>query len=195
MTSNPAPGQYEEPGTERFALFDLPAVVTMGVSGAGKTVIGGMLADTLGGTFVDGDDLHPEVNREKMRQGIALEDSDRFIWLEDVASETLALLELGQLPVVACSALKKSYRDLLLNKVPSLFFLYLAGDKALVQERIEKRKHSFMPVELLSSQYQTLEAPEAGEPHLTVDLRLSPQDIVALAAEEIRQLGRLHSST
>lgn len=166
-----------------------PPVVVMGVSGAGKTTVGQLLADAMGSTFIDADDLHPSENREKMRQGIALSDSDRYKWLQAVGLAMRQDLAEGGVPVVACSALKRSYRNLLREAVSSIVFLYLAGNKELVRKRIGLRLHEFMSVELLDSQYDTLEAPGSDELHLIADLRLPPEVIVESA------VGRLRNSS
>lgn len=168
--------------------MDFPIIV-MGVSGAGKTTVGQLLADAMGSTFIDADDLHPSENREKMRQGIALSDSDRYKWLQAVGLAMRQELAEGCVPVVACSALKRSYRNLLREGVPSIVFLYLAGDKELVRKRIGLRLHEFMSVELLDSQYDTLEPPGSDEFHLIADLRLPPEVIVESA------VGRLRNSS
>lgn len=167
-----------------------PPVIVMGVSGVGKTTVGRMLADELGTEFFDGDDLHPPKNREMMRRGIPLTDSDRFGWLQAVGLLVRRNLEQGQAPVVACSALKNSYRSILLRYAPSAFFLHLAGDRELVRERLGVRQHEFMSVDLLDSQYGDLEPPGPEERHFTSDVMLLPEVIVELT---VRRLGELRS--
>lgn len=128
--------------------------VVMGVSGVGKTRVGLALAAALGARFVEGDDLHPPANRARMAAGTPLTDEDRWPWLDRVGA---ALAE-GEPPVVAaCSALARRYRDRLRARVPGLVMLHLAGDPALVGERLATRRGHFMPPALLGSQFAALE--------------------------------------
>ena len=128
--------------------------VVMGVSGVGKTRAGTLLAEALGGRFVEGDDLHPPANRAKMAAGQPLTDGDRWPWLDCVGA---ALADPEPPVIAACSALRLRYRDRLRDRVPGLIFLHLVGDPALVRARLEARKGHFMPPALLDSQYGTLE--------------------------------------
>ena len=146
----------------------------MGVSGSGKSTVGQLLATALALSFVDGDDLHPAENKKKMAAGIALSDLDRAPWLDAIAE----VLARGSV-VVACSALRRRYRDRLRAAVPELRLVYLQGSRELLSERISGRKHHFMPVTLLDSQLATLEEPGAEEGALTVDVALAPAEIVA----------------
>lgn len=130
----------------------------MGVAGSGKTTVGRKLAEALGGTFLDADDFHPPENVAKMRAGIPLDDADRSPWLDALAE---ALQSPAKSPVIlACSALKGIYRERLLEAAPDLILVFLDGDPALIQRRMEERGDHFMPTALLESQLQTLEAPE-----------------------------------
>lgn len=151
-----------------------PHVVVMGVSGSGKSTVGRRIADELGAEFVDADDLHPRENKERMAAGLPLRDSDRWPWLRTVG-EHLAAAPAGM--IVACSALRRSYRDALRNSDPSVVFVHLAGPQELVAQRMAGRGHEFMPDSLLASQYATLEALESDEAHLEVDLFLTPDEI------------------
>ena len=135
------------------------AIVIMGVSGSGKTSVGKMLADTLDWTFFDGDDFHPTVNVEKMASGHPLNDDDRFPWLKrlrDLMTEENAK---GDSVVVACSALKKSYRDILKETNPNLKIVFLDGTFELIETRMTKRDAHFMKAGMLKSQFETLERP------------------------------------
>lgn len=128
----------------------------MGVSGAGKTTIGGLLADKLSGEFVDGDDLHPQANVDKMKQGIALTDDDRWPWLDRVAKVLREHDDETPL-IVACSALKKSYRRRLGE---DYHLVYLKGTSSGISQRLQDRDDHFMPGSLLESQFDALEEPE-----------------------------------
>lgn len=154
------------------------AIVVMGVSGSGKTTAGLALAKALGLPFTDGDDLHSPDARAKMTAGIALTDEDRAPWLDRIAD---ALADASDAPdgtVVACSALRRSYRDRLRARVgPSLRFLFLKADAALMRERVARRRGHYMPASLVDSQFAALELPE-GEP-----------DVVTLAADANLQLA------
>ena len=161
-----------------------PPLVVMGVSGCGKSTIGAMLAERLGLPFADGDDFHPEVNKTKMAAGTPLDDEDRIPWLNEIG-QSLAeggpshSAKHGQpVPVIACSALKRSYRDLLRSHAPGLVFVYLAGDPAVLSRRLAGRSHEYMPATLLQSQLATLEEPDDDEPHIRVDVRQGPDDVV-----------------
>lgn len=151
--------------------------VIMGVSGCGKSSIGACFAMQIGATFVDGDDLHPATNISKMAAGTPLDDADRAPWLAAVgqtfAENTLPL-------VVGCSALKRSYRDIIRNHAGgSVAFLHLGGLRDLILARVNEREHHFMPSALLDSQFATLEPPGADENAVHVDIDQTPDAIVA----------------
>jgi len=150
----------------------------MGVSGSGKTVIGRLLADRLGVPFLDADDLHSAENVRKMRLGRPLTDTDRAPWLQAVAGEIAHTTVAGQGVVVACSALKRAYRDRLRVAAPGLRLVHLAGPPGLIRLRLEARTGHFMPVILLDNQLATLEPPEADERPLVIDLAPPPDEIV-----------------
>jgi len=150
--------------------------VVMGVSGCGKSSIGAAFAQAIGGTFMDGDDLHPASNIAKMAQGAPLDDDDRIPWLGAVAQA----LNDGTPPmVIACSALKRSYRDLIRGGVEgTVIFLHLAGDKAVIAARMAAREGHFMPTSLLDSQFAALEVPGPDERCITADLGKTPEQIL-----------------
>jgi gluconokinase len=136
-------------------------VVLMGVSGSGKTTIGTLLAQRTGTIFADADDYHPAANKQKMRAGIALDDEDRQPWLEELNRLLRGWYESGEGGVLACSALKQSYRVTLANGMPAdaMAFVWLDGSKELLSERMAARHHEYMNPKLLESQLATLEPP------------------------------------
>lgn len=154
-------------------------VVVMGVSGTGKSTIGRVLAETLGLPFVEGDDLHPESNVAKMAAGIPLTDADRAPWLDRVAAE------MDRPVVVACSALKRPYRDRLRLAAPDLVLVYLHGEAALLAARIEGREGHFMPSSLLESQLAALEEPAPDEDAIPVNVALRPDEILELVTDRL----------
>jgi gluconokinase len=140
------------------------AVIVMGVSGCGKSSVGALLASRLGLRFAEGDALHPPANVEKMAKGTPLTDDDRWPWLTRIGRDIAAAQGAGEGIVVSCSALKRSYRDLLRREAGgALQFVYLEGSHALLLSRMGARTGHFMPVALLDSQLATLEVP-TGEP-------------------------------
>lgn len=154
-------------------------VVVMGVSGCGKTTVGRLLAARLGAAFVDGDGLHSAANVAKMHAGVPLTDADRAPWLQRVG-ETLAAA--GDAPiVVACSALKRAYRDAILRRDSQAFFLHLAAPRALIAQRLAERHGHFMPATLLASQFAALEPLAPQEPGATIDVGPAPEAVAAAA--------------
>lgn len=151
-------------------------LVVMGVSGSGKTTVARMLATRLGWTFAEGDDFHPQANVDKMAAGHPLDDADRWPWLARVADWIDDRLADGRSGVVTCSALKRSYRDVL--RRPDVVFVHLDGDRALLAERIKERHGHFMPAALLDSQLATLEPLTADERSVVVDVAAPPSAIV-----------------
>ena len=161
-------------------------VVVMGVAGCGKSVLGARLAQLLGLPLIDGDGFHPERNVRKMREGVALTDDDRAGWLHRLGDE-LAAHPGGA--VLACSALKLSYRDALRNSVPGLRFVHLALGQAQAQQRVAARAGHFYPPSLVASQFQTLEDP-AGEPHaFALDATLPVDELARQAAQRLAGEG------
>lgn len=133
-------------------------VVVMGVSGSGKSTVGQALARSLGWPFLDADDFHPPANVAKMAAGTPLDDDDRWPWLDRIADELRAILARGGHAILACSALKQAYRDRL-ARAGDVRFVHLAGDRDTIAARLAARKHRYMPVTLLDSQFATLEPP------------------------------------
>ena len=152
-----------------------PLIVVMGVQGSGKSTLGALVAARLGVQFVDGDDLHSEDNKQLMAAGTPLTDENRLPWLHAVGKQLARGADTGV--VVACSALKRSYRDLLRGHAPELFVLHPYGARELVAARISAREHEYMPPSLLASQYNTLELLSDDERGLTVDIALTPEAI------------------
>ena len=154
--------------------------VMMGVCGSGKSLIGAELARALDIEFVEGDDLHPPDNVERMAAGIPLTDAHRHGWLREIATRLREAKRTGVGLVVACSALKRSYRDLLRSGgAVDVRFVYLAGSRALLADRLAQRRGHFMPLTLLDSQLAILEEPSRDERAWVCDIRGTPQAIVA----------------
>lgn len=152
-----------------------PTVVVMGVSGSGKSTIGLLLAHQLGVPFADADDFHSDAAKAKMAAGHALDDLDRAPWLDRLA-DWLAGERDGC--VLACSALKRRYRDVLRSQSPKLCFLHLAGDAAVVSERVGHRAGHYMPASLVGSQYAALEPLAPDEFGVALDFTAGPEQIV-----------------
>jgi len=153
-------------------------VCVMGVAGAGKTVVGSLLARALGVAYLDGDDVHPEENKRRMAQGIPLDDDDRRGWLATIAARLAAARQTGTGLVVSCSALKRAYRDVLRSADADLRFVHLTGDRALIAQRLSQRVGHYMPASLLESQLATLEPPAPDERAWTLDVAGSPESLV-----------------
>ena len=143
-------------------------VIVAGVSGSGKTTMGAMLADRLGWPFADADDFHPAANIEKMRAGIPLTDADRWPWLQALAAWMDERIARGEPTVIACSALKRSYRDLLLDGRPEARMIFLAVDREVLARRLATRHGHFFPEQLLGTQMNALEPPEPDERVISV---------------------------
>ncbi|TCH96783.1 gluconokinase [Roseococcus sp. SYP-B2431] len=158
-------------------------VLVMGVSGCGKSTIGAMLAEALGLPFADADAFHPPENVERMSAGIPLTDADRWPWL-DALGAWLAAEERGG--IIACSALKRSYRDRLRGWVPGLAVVRLSGAPALIAARQGARAGHFMPPSLMASQFATLEPPGTDEEALALDIAAAPDAVAAEAARRLQ---------
>jgi len=161
-------------------------VVVMGVSGSGKTTVAAMLAGALHCSFLEGDELHPPANVEKMRSGTPLSDADRLPWLRRIAEAIDGWRDRQESGVVTCSALKRAYRGILIGDRPDVTLVYLKGSRDLIQRRMAARHEHFMPVALLDSQFATLEEPAPGEHAIVVDVGGQPAEIVAAIMRQLR---------
>jgi gluconokinase len=151
----------------------------MGVSGSGKSLIGAALARALGVEFVEGDDYHPAANVQRMSSGIPLTDDDRAGWLRALGVRIREAKDAGTGLVMTCSALKRSYRDVLRADAGELRFVFLRGPRSLIAERLANRRGHFMPPNLLESQFAALEEPSPDEQAWVCDISESPQELVA----------------
>ena len=157
----------------------MPCVlVVMGVSGSGKSTIADRLASRLGWRYEDGDRFHPASNVAKMSAGLPLTDQDRWPWLKAIADEIDRVCTAGERAVIACSALKHAYRDILVHGRKDVRIVFLSGTQALIAERLARRKGHFMPPGLLDSQFKTLEPPDDSEHPLTVSIDAPVEAIV-----------------
>ena len=152
----------------------ISVITVMGVSGCGKTTIGSVLAKQLGWKFIESDDYHSEADIQKMSNGIPLRDADRWPWLERLNELLLEKLDHGQQIVLACSALKQSYRDKLYANIQDGVYVFLKGSYDLIRERMQLREH-FMKAEMLQSQFDALEEPQDA---MVIDIRLSEDEII-----------------
>jgi gluconokinase len=159
--------------------------IVMGVSGSGKTTVSALLAAALGCQFQEGDDLHPHENVEKMHSGTPLTDAYRLPWLGTIAEEIDSWRARGESGVLTCSALKRSYRDIIIGDRPEVTLVYLKGSHDLIRRRMVARHEHFMPVALLESQFATLQEPRTDEHPIAVNVGDRP---VEIAIEIVRQL-------
>jgi len=153
-------------------------IVVMGVSGSGKSTIAAMLAARLGWTYEDADWFHPPSNVEKMHSGVALTDEDRRPWLHGIAEWIDATRNIGGHGVIACSALKRAYREILVGDRPDVRIVYLKGERELIARRMAMRHGHFMPGSMLDSQFSTLQEPGEDEHPIVVSIEPRPQEIV-----------------
>lgn len=165
-------------------------VIVMGVSGCGKSTIAGLVAERLHWDMLEGDELHPKANVDKMSHGIPLDDNDRRPWLEAIAHWIDGRIQSGHPALVTCSSLKRSYRDILRSQSAKgvVAFAHLSGSRELLMERMKARKGHFMPASLLDSQLATLEPLQPDETGIVVDIG----DIPAEEADQV--IERLHLS-
>ena len=165
-----------------------PVLVIMGVSGGGKSTVAGLLAGRLGWDFAEGDDMHPAANIAKMAAGQPLTDDDRWPWLARVADWIREHTAAHRPGVVTCSALKRTYRDVL--RGDAVVFVYLAGSRELIARRLATRHEHFMPSTLLDSQFGALEPPGPDEHAITVDISGSPGHTVSLIMDVLHLPGQ-----
>lgn len=163
-------------------------LIVMGVSGSGKTTLGRRLAERLGWPFQEGDDYHPAANVAKMSQGTPLTDEDRQPWLQALKQLIDEHIERGESMVLTCSALKQNYRDTLKNGHDNLHFVYLQGSHDVIRERVRRRHGHYMPVDLLQSQFDTLEEPTDA---IQVNIEWSPEQMVERVLERLVKDGSL----
>ncbi len=168
------------------------ALIVMGVSGSGKSTIGERLAERLAWSYEDGDKFHPASNVAKMSAGHPLTDTDRWPWLTAIADEIDRVCRVGRHAVIACSALKRAYRDVLVHGRNDVRIVFLNGTQELIANRLAQRKGHFMPPGLLESQFMTLEPPEAGEDPVTVSIDASVDAVVDDIVRQLK-LGPLDS--
>ena len=166
------------------------AIIIMGVSGSGKSTIGALLAERLGWPFADADGFHPPANVAKMASGQPLTDADRWPWLDAIAAHIGAARETGRPVVVACSALRRAYRERLRAGHGDLIFLHLAGAPEVIAERQAARQGHFMPPSLMASQFATLEDTRNEPDALSVSVTAAPQSVVDAAMAALGPFGR-----
>jgi gluconokinase len=162
------------------------AIVVMGVCGSGKSLLAERLADELGASFIEGDGFHPPRNVQRMAAGIALSDADREAWLQALAAQLAQARAEGRSVVLACSALKRRYRDVLRQGAPELRLIHINGSRALFAERLAARQGHYMPASLLDSQLATLEPPHTDEHAITLDARASPESLAQSALAQLQ---------
>jgi gluconokinase len=162
-------------------------VVLMGVSGSGKTTIAALLAAALGCRFQEGDDLHSRDNVEKMRRGTPLTDADRMPWLHKIAEEIDGWRAQGECGVLTCSALKRSYRNVIIGGRRNVVLVYLKGSRDLIHQRVAARHEHFMPIALLDSQFAALEEPTPDEHPIVVDVGGKPGEIANDIARQLKK--------
>ena|SRR6185437_617749 len=165
----------------------MTVIVMMGVSGSGKTTIAKGIAEREGWKLVEGDAFHPPANIAKMKAGTPLNDADRLPWLHAIAAEIDRLRAQGESAVVACSALKRVYRDILIGARSDVVLVYLQGSRALIAERLAARKGHFMPSSLLDSQFAALEEPGPDERPVTVSIDADPDTVVQNVFDRLRE--------
>jgi gluconokinase len=169
---------------------DLPPIVVMGVSGCGKSTVARDIAERVGGLYLDGDDFHPVSNVEKMRHGVPLTNEDRLPWLEAVGRVMRERREPGRPVIMACSALRRMYRDRIREQEPDAFFVCLVASRDELERRLQLRKGHFMPASLLDSQLATLEPVASGEYGAAINVHGTEQQVVDRVLEAVEHAER-----
>ncbi|MFT8209571.1 MAG: gluconokinase [Symbiopectobacterium sp.] len=162
------------------------SIIIMGVSGCGKSSVGA--ANALGAKFIDGDDLHPRANIQKMASGHPLDDTDRAPWLERLNDAAYSLRHKNEVGLIVCSSLKRRYRDRLRQDNPEMLFLYMKGSFEVILERLKARAGHFMPTDLLKSQFDALEEPGEDETDV-VSIDIDFDEVVARGLTALRNVG------
>ncbi|WP_159567425.1 gluconokinase [Budvicia diplopodorum] len=166
------------------------SVVLMGVSGCGKSSVGAAVARELGAKFIDGDDLHPRANIQKMASGHPLNDDDRAPWLERLNDAAYSLSHKNEVGIIVCSALKRRYRERLRQDNPDMIFLYMKGSFDIILARLKARAGHYMPTDLLQSQFDALEEPSADEPDVvSINIDGSFDEVVSRGVEALLKAG------
>lgn len=179
------------PSQPRSELRPARIIIAMGVSSSGKSSVGAAIARRLHAPFLDGDGYHPEANVEKMRAGIPLTDEDRWPWLAALALALRDAATSKGVAVGACSALRRVYRDYLVEQAgEEILFVHLHGPREVIAERIARRQHEYMPASLLDSQFATLELPASDENVLTLSV---VEPVESLADKSVKAVGHLKS--
>ncbi|MBT3361144.1 MAG: gluconokinase [Rhodospirillales bacterium] len=164
-------------------------IILMGVSGSGKSVVGNILSKAIASGYAEGDEFHSEANVEKMRGGTPLNDEDRWPWLDSMAEAIDGWRAEGKTMILACSALKRVYRDILMGSRDDVLAVHLKGSKELISSRLSVRKHEYMPSTLLQSQFDTLEEPDDSENVITVSIDATPETIVKNIVDRLKARG------
>ncbi|ANI90625.1 hypothetical protein A9P82_04810 [Arachidicoccus ginsenosidimutans] len=165
-------------------------IIVMGVSGSGKSTVAKLISEKMNAKFIEGDDLHPKANIEKMSRDIPLTDEDRQGWLEKIHSAVQQTINEGKDCIVSCSALKAKYRAVLRANIENILFIYLKGSYQQIHDLLSKRKNHFMPVDLLKSQFDTLEEPTPQETDvITINIDTNLQNEIINIINILQQKG------
>ena len=164
-------------------------IILMGVSGSGKSVVGNLLSQAIRSGYAEGDEFHSEANVEKMRGGTPLTDEDRWPWLDSMAEAIDGWRAEGKTMILACSALKKVYREILMGGRDDVLAVHLKGTKELISSRLSVRQHEYMPQSLLQSQFDTLEDPDETENVISVSIDATPEAIIEDIVDRLKARG------